>query len=164
VTDQRVSAVLPMQVLAATDRSAFGVLNEKVFVAVFRGRCRTAHITAMRESLEAFAASGLKAERAVLVIIEYRATLGERGRAEVANMLSKASGRVAGWANVVEGQGFWASAFRGISLTVSKLARYDYPLKTFAVVGEAAEWLALRGLATEADVREAVDHLRQSVQ
>jgi hypothetical protein len=153
-----------MQFLTATDRSAFGVLNEKVFVTVFRGRCRTAHVTAMKEALEGFAAKGAPGERAVLVIIEYRATLGERGRAEVARMLSDASGRVTGWANVVEGQGFWASAFRGISLTVSKLARYDYPLKTFAVASEAAEWLALRGLASEAEVLDSVALLRQSVQ
>jgi hypothetical protein len=153
-----------MQFLTATDRSAFGVLNEKVFVTVFRGRCRTAHVTAMRQHLKPFVESGSPAERAVLVIIEYRATLGERGRAEVASMLSEASGRIMGWSNVVEGQGFWASAFRGISLTVSKLARYDFPLKTFAAVNEAAVWLALRGLASEAEVRQSVDQLRQSIQ
>jgi hypothetical protein len=153
-----------MRLLTASERFAYGVLDECLFLAVFRGRCRTLDMTTMRESLAAFVQARAPRPVAVLVIIEYRATLGERGRAEVAGMLSDASGHVTHWANVVEGEGFWASTFRGITLTVSKLARYDFPLKTFATVETAVPWLAAQSRVTATTLADGVKQLRGALQ
>ncbi len=148
------------QHLQSSERFAFGLHDEHTFVAVFRGRCRTSDIVGLREQLARWVRKREPASCGVLVVIENRATLGQKGRAEIGNMLRERAGLKA-WANVVEGAGFWASAVRGITTTLLLVARPDFPLKTFADVGAAAEWLG-DGVPSSA-LPNFVDELRRSI-
>lgn len=131
-----------MQVLEATERYGLAVDEPGTFLAVFRGRCRTADVAAMRSHLNAWGSRNPNVvERRVLVVIECGSTLGVKGRAEIGAMLREQT-RVKAWANVVEGDGFWASTVRGMTTTVLLMARPAVTLKTFSQVSDAALWLA----------------------
>lgn len=128
------------QHLQSSERFCFGLHDELTFVAVFRGRCRTSDVVGLREQLARWLRKREPSACRVLVVIENRATLGQKGRAEIGQMLRERAGLKA-WANVVEGDGFWASAVRGITTTLQLVAKPSFPLKTFASVPAAAEWL-----------------------
>ena len=128
------------QHLQSSERFGFALYDQHTFVAVFRGRCRTSDVTSLREQLTRWLRKREPANCRVLVLIENRATLGQKGRSEIGHMLRERAGLRA-WANVVEGTGFWASAVRGITTTLLLVSKPAFPLKTFASVSDAAEWL-----------------------
>jgi hypothetical protein len=110
------------------------------FVAVFRGRNGSRNIRGMKERLlgEAKRVGRVR----VLVVIESHATLGERGRKEIAAMLREAEPYVSGWANVIDGHGLWASTARTIAAGVRLFSKTSFALRNFASAEDAAGWLS----------------------
>jgi hypothetical protein len=150
-------------VLEVGERYAFAAHSAGIFLAVFRGRCRTADVTALRKQLASrIQASPSTAELRVLVVMEDRATLGARGRSEVGALLREHT-RIAAWANVVESDGFWASAVRGITTAILLLARPQFALKTFGSVGDAAAWLLGDAAPTAASLPGVIEELRARI-
>jgi hypothetical protein len=148
-----------MQLVEVAER--FGLaLHEDTFLAVFRGRCRSTDVFALRKQLARWVRKRDPARCRVLVVMENRATLGQKGRAEIGLMLKERSGLKA-WANVVEGAGFWASAVRGITTTVLLVTRPGFPLRSFADVATAWEWLG--DGAPSAELIASVAELRSRV-
>jgi hypothetical protein len=153
--------LLAMGVLEVAERCAFAEVAPRTFVAFFRGACRTSDIVLMRGHLTTFLRGSPTEGYRVLVVMAEGSTLGQRGRSEIGVMLRRASGHVARWANEVEGVGFWASAVRLITLTVTSVARHTFPLRTFESVEAAASWIE-EGPPV-AEVVAAVANLRAKV-
>jgi hypothetical protein len=77
--------------------------------------------------------------------------------------------RIAAFAYVVEGEGFAAATVRGAISFISMFARYAFPQRVLATVGEAAAWLLQQQPANDAhayDARQivrAIDEMRSEL-
>jgi len=70
------------------------------------------------------------------------------GRSRGNEMFKDIGPKLQGFAAVVEGRGFWASAARSVLTGFSIVSRGGYSMKTFAAAHEAGDWLADRLVPT----------------
>ncbi len=66
----------------------------------------------------------------------------EEAKAEIRRVMTRHASQVCGVAYVVEGTGFSAAAMRSALTLISLVARYPYPQKTFAKIGDASHWIS----------------------
>jgi hypothetical protein len=64
----------------------------------------------------------------------------EQARSAAIEMIKKTQGKVASSATVVLGDGFWASALRGVLTTFNLLPGTGHPTKTCSQTEEAVDW------------------------
>jgi hypothetical protein len=81
----------------------------------------------------------------VLVVIDSGARAPDApGRDAIQQLRLRHQHRIAGFAYVVEGEGFKAAAVRSALSAMSLASRFTYPQRVTATVGEAAPWLVHR--------------------
>jgi hypothetical protein len=124
----------------ATERSPFTFVTwENVFVAVWRRAATEESVRLLAER-----GQGLPGKRCAVHIIESGAGLPTAGtRAALGRLMQDRESRLACLAIVLCGEGFWASAVRGV-LTGVQLLAPKLPMRFFSDPEAVAQWLPER--------------------
>lgn len=142
---------------------AFGFQEPQTFLAVFSGRARTADVVAMKESLAKAAAQHPGSKLVVFTVVANGATIGERGRKAITEMMLTSGPFSDAWAIVIEGEGLWAMSARAITTVIMLAARHSFPVQIHSNVDAAWQWLRGLGAVSAKPPVERLAALRASM-